>query len=295
MSIDADVDLEGQETPVVDEQEEQYEEQAAEMGWVPLDKFKGDKEKWRPAKEFVERGEHILPLLQAHNKKLRTELLTRDGQIDTLRASVENAQKAIKALQKSYTESTKVQVEQARKELKEQLRAARDVGDLDTELALTDKLDDLRKAERNSVKALDEPEVAVDTKVSVDPEFLAWSADNPWFGDGPDADTERSSALVIIAQGLRAQGDKSSGRTFVEKCVKILDGGKSQQAAKKVSKVEGSSPGGSRGTGNTAFASLPKEARDACHEDNDSFVGPGKMFKTVKEWEDHFVKLYNEE
>ena len=34
-----------------------YELEAREQGWKPQDEYEGDPNKWRPAKEFVERGE----------------------------------------------------------------------------------------------------------------------------------------------------------------------------------------------------------------------------------------------
>jgi len=34
-----------------------YEAAAREQGWKPKEEFEGDEGKWRPAKEFVERGE----------------------------------------------------------------------------------------------------------------------------------------------------------------------------------------------------------------------------------------------
>ena len=77
----------------------------------------------------------------------------------------------------------------------------------------------------------------------------------------------------------------------MDKCLKILEE-QEGKGGRQVSKVEGGTNGTGQGTG--GFASLSKEARDACHEDNDTFVGPGKMFKTVKEWETHFYNKYKE-
>ena len=37
--------------------ENNYEAEAREQGWKPKEGYEGDPEKWRPAKEFVERGE----------------------------------------------------------------------------------------------------------------------------------------------------------------------------------------------------------------------------------------------
>ena len=34
-----------------------YDKQAREMGWRPKEEWEGEPEKWRDAKEFVERGE----------------------------------------------------------------------------------------------------------------------------------------------------------------------------------------------------------------------------------------------
>lgn len=279
----------------VDERQEAFEKEAKEMGWVSKEEFQGDEEKWVDAKTYIERGENIIPIMRANNKRMRQDLLTRDKEIATLKSSVENANKAIKALQKSYTESTKQQVEQAKKELREQLKQAREVGDVDAEFTIQDKLDDLKQAGKEEKEQQTPKE---DEGQSLNPEFISWNKDNPWFGDMTDTENrKRTRTLVRIGEDLRDEGDQTTGRAFMDKCMDILEKqeGKGTQrvVAKGASKVEGSAPG-TRSTNGRAFDSLPKEAKDACHEDNESFVGPGKMFKTVKEWEDHFANLYGE-
>ncbi len=266
------------------------EERAREMGWMPKEEYKGNPDNWRSAEDFVEKGKHLLPLISANNKKLRQELLTRDKDIATLKQAVETSQKAIKALQKTYTESTKLQVEQARKELRDQLKAAKEIGDVDAELLLIDKLDDLKQA----VKEQKDEDTSATEVTTLDPAFVQWQSENPWFGNTTDAkDNSRTQALVKVGEELRSSGDRSTGRTFMDKCVRELE--RQEAGAKKIlSKVEGSSGAGHRSSGSGGFLSLPKEAQDACHEDTRSFVGPGKMFKTVKEWENHFYSLYQE-
>jgi len=81
-----------------------YEDQAREQGWRPKEEYEGDPEKWRPAKEFVERGElfgkidHMgkelketrkaLKMLQEHHSKVKeTEYLVRDTRSPTLTRS----------------------------------------------------------------------------------------------------------------------------------------------------------------------------------------------------------------
>ena len=50
-------------TPDVDP----YESEAREQGWKPKEEYEGDPEKWRPAKEFVERGELFGKIMQIYS------------------------------------------------------------------------------------------------------------------------------------------------------------------------------------------------------------------------------------
>jgi hypothetical protein len=277
---------EGQEVEAQD-----YEADALEMGWSPEEKFKGKKENWVSAKEFVERGEHLLPIIKATNKRLKNDLLTRDQKIATLQEAVESSQKAIKALQKSYTAATQKEVEQARKDLRAQIVNARELGDTETELDLTDKMQALRKAETEAKEEVEE------VTPTVSPDFKAWQGENSWFGGNSPEDKKRSRAIIRIGEDLIDEGETLRDRPFLDKCLSILEereSGKTPAQKRTPSKVEGGNSGGRGSSGGGGFGSLPKDARDICHEDNDTFVGPGKMFKTVKEWEDHYYAIYNE-
>lgn len=276
-----------------EQEEENYEDQASEMGWVPEDKFKGPKSKWVDAKTFIERGEHILPIIQANKKRLEEKVLTQDKELDSLRKSLEATDKALKALQKHHTEATKQAVEKAQKDLREQLKQAREIGDIDAEEDIRDKLQDLKDTSKE-VESKEEGTTEKPNEESLSPDFKKWQKENSWFGDTASPENrKRTRAIIRIAEDLRDEGDKTEGFEFMDKCLDILEKqeGKSEQR-RTPSKVEGS--GGGTRTGGRAFDSLPKEAKQACHDDSDNFVGPGKMFKTLKEWEDHYVKLYNE-
>ena len=54
--------------------ERDYEAEAAREGWVPQEKWKGDPEKWKPAKDFVEAGENILPIVKSKLDRIEKEL-----------------------------------------------------------------------------------------------------------------------------------------------------------------------------------------------------------------------------
>ena len=97
--------------PVVDEQTQQnqqdstsqvdsYEQQAREQGWRPKEEYEGDPEKWRPAKEFVERGELF-------------------GKIDHMGKELKETRKALKMLQEHHSKVKETEYNNALKELKQ--------------------------------------------------------------------------------------------------------------------------------------------------------------------------------
>lgn len=277
--------------------QENFEIQAREMGWVPKDQFKGDPEKFVEAKEYVERGEHFLPMLRANNRRLKDDLLTRDKEINTLKQTVADVQKSMNVMRTHYDESVKQQVAQAKKDLAGQIKEAREAGDTDLELSLLDQMSDLRETEKQAKKDAEkknesgnQPEVKNPTQV----EFEAWNKDNPWFGGESIEDRKRTKALIRIGEDLRDEGDTTVGRAFMEKCVEVLNeqSGETKTERRPSSKVE-SGNSGARGSAGRAFDKLPKEAKDACHADNERLVGKDKLYKTVAEWEDAYATDFN--
>ena len=67
---DAAVDTATTET----ESERDYEAEARERGWRPLEEFKGDPASFVDAKTYVERAETVLPLVKAENARLKRDL-----------------------------------------------------------------------------------------------------------------------------------------------------------------------------------------------------------------------------
>src|SRR2546421_12509972 len=53
---------------------EETEVKAKELGWAPKEEFRGNPEKWVDAETFLKRGEEILPLVKAQNRKLQNEV-----------------------------------------------------------------------------------------------------------------------------------------------------------------------------------------------------------------------------
>lgn len=272
-------------------------DKAISMGWKPLDEFKGNVERWVDADEYVERGERVLPIVTATNRRLQQDLLTAKNKIDTLESKLDNASITLEKLEKHWSEANKRALENAKAQLREELRDARDSGDTAAEDTILGKLEEIRDTERSAAKAEKEKKDAPATNQSppVDESTKEWIARNDdWFGK----DMKKTKAFNRLAEDLRDEGVTAVGREFYD----ILDREyaerygereieEAEEPERPVSKVEGVSPQ-PRGRKSKSFASLPAEAKQACHDDVDILVGPDKKYKTVKEWEDKYAAIY---
>lgn len=77
--------------------DEDFEAEARANNWVPLEDFRGPPEAWRPAKEFVLRGESIASIATSRNRELRKKQERQDNEIAELRRTVAEQSEAIKA------------------------------------------------------------------------------------------------------------------------------------------------------------------------------------------------------
>jgi len=258
--------------------------EAALMGWIPKEQFRGDPSKWTDAQEFVDRGKHLMPILRKNNERLVGEIEGLKTQVNQLNASLSESSGAMKDLMKFHEESTKAQVAKARADLLTELKEAKTDGDVDAEIEATAKLsefDAAQKATKTSVTPAAKAE-------EISPEVKQWNLENPWYG----VDQERTGLAMGVAQKLRAQGTTLVGRAFLEQVAitvaERLGEGEIQQPQSKVE-------GGGRGAdsrGGTGYAGLPSDAKAQCDKDAGKFVGPNKAFKTSKEWNTYFADQY---
>lgn len=213
---------------------------AERMGWTPKDQFRGDPDKWRPADEFVERGENMIPLLRSQVKR-------QERQIDELSRTVkEFAEYTSKADQRAR--------ERALAELKEARAAAIKAGDGDT----FDKVDEAITELREQIK----PKAAQKTEQpGEDLEFTEWLSRNKW------ANEEDLQHIGLGISNSIARQHPDATR------IEVLD-----MVAKEVKRrfperfenprrnaapaVEGGAP--PRKSGGRGFADLPADARAAC-------------------------------
>lgn len=226
----------------VDEAQQQLETRARAMGWTSKDEFKGDPAKWREAGEFVERGENMLPLVKAQNKRLEREVA------ELKQTTKEFAEHLSKTEQRAY--------DRAIADLKQQRKEALAAGDGDA----FEKADDqIKEVERDM--AAKAAKAAKKDDGGADPVYAEWESRNTWLKDA-----ELSDYAEFAAQKLRAGGEKATGAEFLDLVAAKVKGqfpAKFTNPRRETAQaVEGAAP--ARRSGGKAYADLPAEARAAC-------------------------------
>lgn len=273
------------------------EDQAKQLGWVPQEQFRGPAEAWVDAETFVRKGEEILPLVRANNKKLHTELANTQNQVRELKQLVEAGTESLRAFEEFHRDSLARALEQQRTELTKQLKLAREEGDVDAEIRVQEELEENRTARK---EAANKPKAAVTTVTTtaavtaepeVDPEFVEWHKDNAWFG----VDKKKTAFANGLAQSLRADPANAAlvGRAFFDEVAKQVDRAFPETDERSFDKVGGAAdttPRGGRGRG--TFEALPAEAKAACDRFGERLVGEGRAYKTLADWRKQYAKDY---
>lgn len=156
-----------EQTQVVDNTPDQsvdpYESQAREQGWKSQEEYDGEPGKWRPAREFVERGELF-------------------GKIDTMGRELKETRKALKMLQEHHTKVKETEYNRALVELKALQKRHLEEGNADEYLQTTELLHDLKteqKARQVAAEMVPQPQ-------GVDPRFTSWVDRNKWYANDAD-------------------------------------------------------------------------------------------------------------
>lgn len=181
------------ETPVEEivqeavEQVDPIAEQATAQGWVPKEdwvKSGRSADEWRPAKEFVERGELYKSIHQTKRELKQT-------------------QAALTALQKHHQYVFEKARLQALDELKKERRLALREGDLETVEVLDDRIEDTTKQFEEERQQLAAQQAAV--QVGPPPEFEDWKATNTWYEtDGEMKEFADAVGLIYINKNPKA-------------------------------------------------------------------------------------------
>lgn len=153
------------EPEVKKEEPTEHEVRAMEKGWVPKAEWKGNPEDWRPAKDYLDRGELI------------GKIMAQGKQLDELRQAVSYLSEKEK---KQYVAGFNKAIE----EMKARRNEALSEGDVVEAAKFDDKLDELKEQAREAKQAVQATNVAPPPS----PDFLSWADRNKWYtGQNPES------------------------------------------------------------------------------------------------------------
>jgi hypothetical protein len=243
---------------------------AEKMGWTPKSEFRGDPAKWRPADEFVERGENMLPLVRAQVRRQEHQIAELNK---TVKEFADYASKSeARALEKALL--------QLRQERADAIAKADGVAfdKVDAEIRDLQKKADAKIAPKNQI---DGEQEAV---------FNEWLGRNSWAND-PKLQAYGSA----IADELRASGETAQGIALLDMVTKRIkkDFPRLSENPRRdtASAVEGGA--GPRKTGGKSYADMPADARAAC--DRMAKNGYADNAKEMAVFKASYVKNYFEE
>jgi hypothetical protein len=248
-------------------EEKTVEEKAKQMGHIPKEDWKGDPDKWRPASEYVDRGENIIPIL-----KKRIDDMESDFKI-ALKANKREVEEAKEAAYNLATSQYKEKLEALDKK---ELEAFSD-GD-------SEAFQKVKKA-KEALKAPEAPVKVVDTP-SKNPEFEDWKAKEKWYESDPELQKEADIQGFAIAQ-------KNPGKPLSEiyemtaRNVKKLHPDKFKNPNREGSPSVEEGTNGQPINGNNTFASLPSSAKAQYTRLAEKFKAKGRTYtkeQYAKDW-----------
>lgn len=185
-------------------------------GWKPLSVFRGDPSQWRPAKEYLARGDEVLPFVRKQRDKLATDNETLKRRMDELQQEIRNGdgrhageladlrQRMDELL--DYSRRAKQEgYEEAKREILARSREAVAGGDLaayddaQRELAELDRSDATPPPQRERKNPVPEP------KNRIDPAIDDFMASNPWFNSDADLNKQmiaEHNAIIARSPGM---------------------------------------------------------------------------------------------
>lgn len=165
------------------------EQRAMDQGWVPLDQWQGDPDDWRPAKEFVDRGELLKSIseLRHENKRIK---------------------EGVDEFRKHHIKMREVEYNRALAALRAEKKAALEEGDADKVVTIDDQIAETREAH----KAAQNEVVETPATPQVDPDLVRWEARNPWYRQ----DRAMKAVADEVARDLVNRGERNPSRIMEE-------------------------------------------------------------------------------
>lgn len=182
------------------------EARAREMGWKPLAEYRGPAGRWQPARDFIERGENILPIVRDQNRRMTERIGKLEGEVTGLRATSQEQLQIIKDLRDMGARANQAGYDRAMAEIKANQRKAVEAGDTTAYDQLVEQAEALASSRPAPVTTRDPPPPPPPPPAAATPpglraptrEFLDG---NPWF----NADKLLSDTMIGFHREVLAE------------------------------------------------------------------------------------------
>lgn len=137
----------------------EVEQQASTKGWKPEKEWDSTKGRWRPAQEFLDRGELF-------------------DKISSLKSEIYNLKKDYNLLADHHRKVSKIEYEKALKTLKSERTKAAEEGDTAAVVKLSEQIDELKDTQADTPPIQSQPILTQ--------QMEEWVGANPWYRTDPE-------------------------------------------------------------------------------------------------------------
>lgn len=252
------------ETEEAEQTPETIESLATTLGWAPQERWQGDGE-WKDAATFLH---DMIDGRQALKKTLKRQ----DTELSEVRRTLDE-------FKEHYRRAEDLAYKRAKADLETQFGQAVTKGDA----AAAGRI-------REQIEGLEEPKPnGQDPDPNQDPHFIAWHADNQWYGP----DVRRTEYAERIAPYVQRKG--LTGRAHYDEISKLVAEEFDKPPPRRRQNVESAGGTAQRKSNGKSYADLPPEAKAACDRfvTQGVFLGSDKKPLPVEQARAEYCKTYD--
>ena len=289
--------------------DQETETRARQMGWKPIDEFRGRRDQWLPAEQFLERGFESPAVMADRLKVMGDRMAGMERNYRDTHAKLDQAIDTINTMTNMARTSERRAYERARADLERERERAVEAGDTQTFRRLDTEIRDLDKtAPTEPVRAAPQPVPVPGQPTQPDPAVLEFYRRNPWYGK----DAQMTAEADLVHTGLintRRDLTMEQNLAEVERRVRAQFGngaaapatraagdGEVNERRNEPSAVSpaSTSAGAPRTRNRRTFATMPEESKQAYGRYKQMLTGKGEPLSEA-EWAADYWSQFEDE
>lgn len=271
------------------------EVKARDMGWVPKHEWRGDPNVWRPAEDFVKRGEEVLPIVRSRLDRESARVKNLEAEISTIRDTYDERFRKLDGM-------TQVALNRQRAQIHQEYEAAKRRAVADGDM---DRYDDLNTKQHQALSSFNpeaeaeqyapKPQPKQAAQPQVPQEVQEWTQRNSWFQRDEEMAAVASAhhgRLMKEMPGLTLAENLSRTEQYVKSKFPEKFGITPQSTSQPhAPAVEGGGRVGVGGGGARGYNQLPPEAKQAMEK----YIGQGLYTDDAKGRAEYAAEYWSQE